>query len=66
MRKCQIKDCNNSADVGADLGFELEGRIVEIRICMEHAMMVSSAPRGSYSITGDHQIKPIPAKQIFT
>lgn len=58
---CGLKKCGNSLQNGAAVGFRIEGKLFEVKVCFEHMMQIQTAPRGSYSITADHELKPIPA-----
>lgn len=64
--KCGLKGCEKPLGPGAAaVGYENEGRVSEVRVCSEHAWTIMMAPRGSYRITEDRELKAIPAKRIF-
>jgi hypothetical protein len=63
---CGLKKCSNLLGPGAaDVGFENEGRTDNVRVCSDHAYILMIAPRGSYIITPDRELKPVPASPVY-
>ena len=64
--RCGLKKCDNFMGPGsAAVGFETEGRVEEVRVCPQHAWQIMCAPRGTFRITPDRQLKPIPAHPLI-
>lgn len=65
--KCGLKGCGNLLGPGsAAVGYENDGQTSEVRVCPKHAWQIMCAPRGTFRITEDRELKPIPAKRIIT
>jgi len=61
--RCGFKNCSNLMGPGsAEVGFDNEGRLDKVRVCPKHAWLIMTAPRGSYRITPDKKLVPIPAQ----
>lgn len=61
--KCGLKTCNNDLGPGAAaVGYEIEGKRYEVRVCSRHAWDIMVAPRGTWRITPDLRLEAIPAK----
>jgi hypothetical protein len=64
---CGLKDCFEALGPGAaDVGFENDGKTSNVRVCANHAYQLMMAPRGSYVITPDLKLRPIPTKRNIT
>jgi len=64
--KCGLKKCNNLLGPGAAaIGFEINGKVQEVRVCSNHAWTIMAAPRGTFNITEDRELVKIPAKPLF-
>lgn len=62
-RMCQLKDCLNVLGPGAaEVGYEIDGKLYELKLCAEHTGYIMTAPRGTWVITKDRELKPIPAR----
>lgn len=68
MRKtCELKKCDNMLGPGAaKVGFDDRGTNREIKVCSDHAFTIMSAPRGTFVITPDRELKSIPGRRIIT
>lgn len=65
--RCGLKKCDNALGPGAaEVGYEIDGRDLKVRVCSEHAWMLMTAPPGTFRITPDLELKPIPKKLFFT
>lgn len=61
--KCGLKRCFNNLGPGAAaVGFDNEGQLDEVRVCAAHAYQIMCAPRGTFFITPDRELKNIPAQ----
>jgi hypothetical protein len=60
---CHIKKCPESIGPGsAEIGYEIEGKMYVLRACPYHTGMIMTAPRGTWRITPDCDLEPIPAQ----
>lgn len=65
-QRCGLKGCIEHLGPGsAAVGFENDGKVDEVRVCPSHAWTIMMSPRGSFVITPDRELKPIPAKRII-
>jgi len=63
---CGLKGCENEVGPGgADVTYLIKGEPEKVRVCSQHAWMLMTAPRGTWYITVDKELKPIPAKPII-
>lgn len=63
---CGLKGCPKPLGPGAaKVGFDNEGRSDEVKVCSEHAWLIMTAPRGTWRITPDRKLEPIPQTQHF-
>ena len=61
--KCGLINCGNLMGPGsAEVGFEGEAGLDQVRVCPEHAWKIMVAPRGTYRITPQKKLVAIPAK----
>jgi len=61
--KCGIKDCKTFLGPGAaEVGFENNGKTDRVRVCSNHAWQIMVAARGTWRITPDKRLVPIPAQ----
>lgn len=64
--RCGLKGCNELMGPGsAAVGFDNEGKLAEVRVCPKHAWQIMCAPRGTFRITPDRELKLIPAKPLI-
>lgn len=60
---CELKDCSNVLGPGAAaVGFVIDGDTYQIKTCGFHTGLITTAPRGTWEITKDRELKPIPAR----
>lgn len=65
-KKCGLKNCDNVLGPGASkVGFDNQGRNDEVKVCEKHTWMIMTAPRGTWHITPDRELKGIGAKRII-
>lgn len=65
-KQCQIKTCENFLGPGAaTIGYEIDGKLYEIKACRHHVQLIQIAPRGTWELTKDRELKPIPAKPFI-
>lgn len=66
IEQCGLINCKKPMGPGsAAVGFENEGRIDEVRVCPQHAWLLMTAPRGTYFISPEKELKLIPAKPLI-
>ena len=59
---CGLKGCGKVLGPGAaEVGYDVDGKTEKVRVCSEHAWMIMTAPRGTWRITPNKELKPIPA-----
>lgn len=64
--RCGLKGCDNHLGPGAaDVGYEHDGKTKNVRCCSACTWKIMTAPRGTFVITKDKELKPIPAKRII-
>jgi hypothetical protein len=64
---CGLQFCDNPLGPGsAQVGFENDGEIDHVRVCPKHAWLVMTAPRGTFVITKDRELKRLPVPTIIT
>lgn len=62
--RCGIKGCSNLLGPGAAVvGYENEGKIIEVRVCPRHAWEIMTAPRGTFRITPDRRLEKLTPQQ---
>lgn len=62
MANCEFKKCTRPLGPGAaKIGYLIRGKVQSLKACAFHTTFIMSAPRGTYIITEDRDIKPIPA-----
>jgi DNA-directed RNA polymerase subunit RPC12/RpoP len=69
MQTCGFKNCNNKRTEGApgvEIGYTVNNMIRRVIVCNDCGRKVMFAPRGTWEITKNCELKPIPAKRIFT
>lgn len=66
VKRCELKGCRNALGPGAaKIGFEIDGVTYEIKGCEFHTQLVTTAPPGTWQITKDRELKPIPARYFI-
>lgn len=64
--RCGLKGCIEHLGPGsAAVGYEIDGKVMEVRVCPKHAWTIMTAERGTFRITEDRELKPIPARRII-
>lgn len=65
-KKCQFKKCENLLGPGgANIGYKIDNKVRALKACAECTQKVLYSPRGTWEITADRELKPIPAKPMF-
>lgn len=61
-RPCEFKDCKNKLGIkSARIGYVIDDETYSLRACEYHTSLVQTSPAGTWTITKDRQLKPIPA-----
>ena len=61
-KKCEVKDCKEFLGPGAaEIGYEIDGRVYQLKACARHTQLITTAPRGTWQLTKDRELKPMPA-----
>lgn len=67
QKVCGLKGCDKPIGPGAaDVGYETEGVLKNVRVCAEHAWTLMNANPGTYRITPDLRLEAIPGRMFFT
>lgn len=66
FQECGFKGCTNLVGPdGAKIGYKIKEKVRELEACGYHTHLVRVSPRGTWEITEDQELKPIPAKPLF-
>jgi len=62
-KRCEFKGCTQVLGPGAaKIGYEIDGKTFELKACAFHTGLVQTAGPGTWKITADRELKPIPAQ----
>ena len=65
-KKCGLAGCKTVLGPGSGtVGFDRHGKTTEVDVCSEHLMTIVRAPRGTWHITPNFELKAVPAKPII-
>jgi hypothetical protein len=66
METCELKKCENLLGPGSSkIGYNTGTRIDEVKVCPEHTSQIMFAPRGTWIISPDKELRPVPAKPLI-
>lgn len=62
-KRCDIKGCSDLLGPGScAVGYVIDEKTFELKACPFHAQLIRMSGPGSFTITKDRELKPIPAQ----
>ena len=66
VKYCGLAGCRNALGPGAArVGFERLKKTTEVDVCSYHAGLITAAPKGTWTITDNFELKAIPAHPLI-